>query len=89
MIKNQRAGKAYNYPATDAFAEKVHTVAGVEQLAADSNIEKLLIEMEKDGHEVSAAVIELKALVNFVTHSRKINKECLTHVAFLANLLKK
>lgn len=86
MDRNQR--QEYFYPATDAFVEKVHTTAGVERLATESNIDRLLQEMEKDGYDVSAAVMELKALVNYVTHTKRIRSESLTHLEFIIKQLK-
>lgn len=86
MDHNQRHG--YSYPATDAFAEKVHTTAGVERLATESNIDRLLQEMERDGYDVSAAVMELKALVNFVTHSKRVRNDSLSHLEYIIQQLK-
>lgn len=89
MGTRQQHNQGYHYPASDAFTEKVHSVEGVNRLTSGSNIEKLLAQMEADGHEVGAAISELKALLNFVTHSKKINSECLTHIDYMRNLLKK
>lgn len=87
MERDQRHG--YSYPVTDAFAEKVHTTAGVERLVTESNIDRLLQEMERDGYDVSAAVMELKALVNYVTHSKRLRNDSLSHLEYVIQQLKK
>lgn len=77
--------KKYDYPSSRLLEQKIHTSNGVAGLAKGSNIERLLRELEADGSEVSAAFLELNALVNYVTQTEKVKLEIKTHAEFIAH----
>lgn len=80
--------KMYSYPTSDAYSDEVHTTQGVRKLVSGSNIEKLLIALEADGHDISAPMIELKSLFNYVTYDRRLRSDLLAHAEYIVEKLK-
>ncbi len=74
--------------ASKNYSSDVHTEAGVKGLVTDSNLERLLTQLENEGKNVSAAWAELVALKNFVTHSTQLKSQALTHLQYLLSLYK-
>ncbi|NIL23541.1 hypothetical protein HB991_13610 [Yersinia mollaretii] len=80
--------QAYDYPTSDAYSNEVHTAQGVRGLVSSSNIEKLLIALEADGHDISAPMIELKSLLNYVAHDRRLRSDLLAHAEYILEKLR-
>jgi hypothetical protein len=75
----------YNFPVTDDYAAQIHTVAGVKSLSKESNLMHLLHNLEEDGNEVSGAVIELIALLNYVSCTTTQLSDLETHLTYCLN----
>lgn len=73
----------YHYPCTDAYSEKVHTPKGVAGLTSGSNIESLLLQLYDEGYDISGAMTELKALLNYVTDNQEKLRDIETHLTYL------
>ena len=73
----------YNYPCTDAYSEMVHTPKGVAGLRTGSNIERLLLQLHVEGYDISGAMTELKALLNYVTSNQETLRDIETHLTYL------
>jgi hypothetical protein len=80
-----RAGEVneYHYPCTDDYSEQVHTPNGVAALKTGSNIERLLIQLYEEGYDISGAMTELKALLNYVTSNQETLRDIETHLTYL------
>ena len=81
--------KRYNYPTSSKLAKEMNTRAGIAGLAKCSTLEKLLRELDDDGSEIGGAMLELNALVNYVTQTEKLRKEIYTHCEFITHQLTK
>lgn len=73
----------YHYPCTDAYSEEVHTPEGVAGLKTGSNIERLLLQLYEEGYDISGAMAELKALLNYVTSNQETLRDIETHLTYL------
>ena len=73
----------YHYPCTDAYSEEVHTPEGVAGLKTGSNIERLLLQLYEEGYDISGAMTELKALLNYVTSNQETLRDIETHLTYL------
>lgn len=73
----------YHYPCTDAYSEKVHTPNGVAALKTGSNIERLLHQLYEQGYDISGAMTELKALLNYVSDNQEKLRDIETHLMYL------
>lgn len=73
----------YHYPCTDAYSEEVHTPEGVAGLKTGSNIERLLLQLYEEGYDISGAMTELKALLNYVTSNQETLRDIETHLMYL------
>lgn len=73
----------YHYPCTDAYSEEVHTPEGVAGLKTGSNIERLLLQLYEEGYDISGAMTELKALLNYVTSNQDTLRDIETHLTYL------
>lgn len=80
--------QAYSYPTSDTYSEAVHTTQGIRKLVSGSNIEKLLMELEADGYDISAPMIELKSLLNYVAHDSRLRSDLLAHAEYMLEKLK-
>lgn len=78
----------YHHPLEEGFSERIHTPAGVRSLVESSHLMDLLRELDKNGHDVSGALAELVALVNYVTSSQLSMRELQTHLDFCAMQLR-
>lgn len=80
-----RAGEVneYHYPCKDGYSEQVHTPEGVAALKTGSNIERLLIQLYEQGYDISGAMTELKALLNYVTSNQDTLRDIETHLTYL------
>lgn len=76
--------RQYHHPLEDGFAERIHTPGGVRSLIEESHLMELLMELQKDGHDVSGPTAELTALVNYVTSSQMSMKDLQTHLDYCA-----
>lgn len=81
--------RPYNHPAEDGFSKKIHTVSGVRSLIDSSHLMDLLRELERDGHDVSAPIAELAALVNYVSSSQISLSDVATHLDYCAESIRK
>jgi hypothetical protein len=73
----------YHYPCTDAYTEEIHTPEGVAGLKTGSNIERLLLQLYEEGYDISGAMAELKALLNYVTSNQETLRDIETHLTYL------
>lgn len=78
-----------NFPAPENYAEIVNTDSGVKALTTKSNIEELLRKLEDKGYDVSAALIELTAMCNYINQNMKSKATIKTHVEYILNELNK
>ncbi|WPR86387.1 hypothetical protein [Klebsiella aerogenes] len=78
----------YHHPLDAGFSERIHTPAGVRSLVESSHLMDLLRELDKNGHDVSGALAELVALINYVTSSQMSMRELQTHLDFCTLQLK-
>jgi hypothetical protein len=75
--------KEYHYPCTDSYSEQIHTNKGVASLKEGSKIESLLLQLHDQGHDISGAMTELKALLNYVTSNQGTMRDIETHLTYL------
>jgi len=66
----------------------INTREGIAKIVKDSKLERLLNELDADGSEIGGAMLELNALVNYVTQNEMVNEEIKTHLQFINNRLK-
>lgn len=85
----QHAMKRYRYPASRMLEKNINTREGIAGLAKDSLLEGLLNELDADGSEIGGAMLELNALVNYVTQNEKLKEEIKTHSKFITHQLEK
>lgn len=81
--------KKYEYPAPANYPDVVNTDKGIEKLITKSNLEALLTKMESDGHDVSAPLVELIAMRNFIVQKMRGNKNIIPLVECILFELKK
>ncbi|MBK4112354.1 Bro-N domain-containing protein [Cronobacter sakazakii] len=81
-MKSETA-KTYNYPARASYYEHIHNADGVRGLTQQSNLNSLLQELTRDGHDVSAALVEWTSMCNYVTSMKRCMDEISTHAAFI------
>lgn len=74
----------YHHPLEEGFTERIHTPAGVRSLVESSHLMDLLRKLDKNGHDVSGALAELVALINYVSSSQVSMRELQTHLDFCA-----
>lgn len=75
--------KKYSYPASRMLEKNINTREGIAGLAKASQLERLLKELDADGSEIGGAMLELNALVNYVTQNEKMKEEIKTHSKFI------
>ncbi|MBW9430747.1 hypothetical protein FHC77_08315 [Atlantibacter hermannii] len=80
--------KRYNYPTSRMQEKIINTREGIAKIVKDSKLERLLNELDADGSEIGGAMLELNALVNYVTQNEMVNEEIKTHLQFINNRLK-
>lgn len=78
-----------NFPAPENYAQKVNTETGIKELMIDSKVEELLRKLDSEGCDVSAALIELTAMMNYINLSLKTKDNIKTHIEFIVEELKK
>lgn len=78
-----------NFPAPDNYAEKVNTETGIKELMSKSNVEELLRKLDSEGCDVSAALIEITAMMNYINLSLKVKENIKTHIEYIAKELNK
>ncbi|MDW5502472.1 hypothetical protein R6Y99_21985 [Pseudomonas lundensis] len=83
------AMKRYSYPSGRMLEKNINTREGIAGLAKASLLEKLLKELDADGSEIGGAMLELNALVNYVTQNEKLKEEIKTHSKFITHQLEK
>lgn len=79
----------YHYPGSDEYTDKLYSDEGIRLLTQDSKIVKLLEELELRGNNIGGARDEVNALFNYVTSTRKMKSEVLTHLAYLKERVEK
>lgn len=79
----------YHYPGNDAYTEKLYSDEGIIRLAQDSKIIRLLEELEKKGNNVGGARDEVNALLNYVSSTKKVKQDMVTHLEYLLACTKK
>lgn len=77
----------YHYP-IKADLNRVHSPAGVRALVNDSDLMRLLRDLEHDGYDVSGAAAELTALINYVTSVNVSSSDALSHLEYCAKIIK-
>ncbi|PQY71349.1 BRO-like protein [Cronobacter sakazakii] len=83
-MKSETA-KTYNYPARASYYEHIHNADGVRGLTQQSNLNSLLQELTRDGHDVSAALVEWTSMCNYITSVKRCMDEISTHAAFIVS----
>lgn len=81
------AMKKYSYPASRMLEKRINTRQGIAGLAKDSMLHTLLNELDSDGSEIGGAMLELNALLNYVTQEERLRKEISTHCEFITQQL--
>ncbi len=76
--------RRYHYPLSEIYSTSIHTPAGVFSLIEQSHMMDLLRELQNDGHDVSAAAVELAALVNYVTSTQISLSDLSSHLDYCA-----
>lgn len=79
----------YHYPGSDAYTEKLYSDEGLKGLKNESKIIQLLEELERRGNNVGGARDEVNALFNYVSASRKMKNDMVTHLEYLLDCAKK
>lgn len=79
----------YHYPGSDAYTEKLYSEEGLKGLQNDSKIIRLLEDLERRGNNVAGARDEVNALFNYVSSSRKIKSDMVTHLEYLLDCARK
>nr|WP_154927539.1 hypothetical protein [Pantoea agglomerans] len=79
----------YHYPGSDAYTEKLYSDEGIIRLSHDSKIIRLLEELEKKGNNVGGARDEVNALFNYVSSTKKVKQDMVTHLQYLLECAKK
>lgn len=79
----------YFYPGNDTYTQNLYSDEGIKKLTQNSRIIELLEELERRGNNVSGARDEVNALFNYVTSTRKMKSEVLTHLAYLKQCVEK
>ncbi|EFM18628.1 hypothetical protein [Pantoea sp. aB] len=79
----------YHYPGSDAYTEKLYSDEGIIRLSQDSKIIRLLEELEKKGNNVGGARDEVNALFNYVSSTKKVKQDMVTHLQYLLECAKK
>lgn len=78
----------YHHPLEDGFTERIHTPAGVRSLVERSHLMDLLLELEKDGHDVSGAAAELTTMLCYIAGVSKCLREIETHAQYVMSQAK-
>lgn len=78
-----------NYPAPENYAARLNTESEVAKLAINSNIENLLRTLDTNGYDVSAALIELVAMKNYIRQKLKSDAKIRTHFEYIIKELNK
>ncbi|MGQ6073325.1 hypothetical protein ACUNGP_26115 [Serratia sp. IR-2025] len=81
--------KKYSYPASRMLEKRINTRQGITGLAKDSMLHTLLNELDSDGSEIGGAMLELNALVNYVTQNEKMKEQIKAHSQFITHQLEK
>lgn len=81
----QHAMKKYSYPAGRMLEKNINTREGIAGLAKASLLERLLNELDADGSEIGGAMLELNALVNYVTQNETMKEQIKTHMKFITH----
>lgn len=79
----------YHYPGNDTYTQNLYSDEGIKKLTQNSRIIELLEDLERRGNNVSGARDEVNALFNYVTSTRKMKSEVLTHLAYLKQCVEK
>lgn len=78
-----------NFPAPENYAEMVNTDCRIKELTTKSNIEILLRKLDDEGYDVSAALIELTAMCNYINQNMESKSTIKTHLEYILNELNK
>lgn len=81
--------RQYHHPLEKGFAERIHTPGGVLSLVENSQLMELLRELDGDGHDVSGAMAELVALINYVVSTKMSLDDVATHLDYCAAIVRK
>ncbi|MCS4496263.1 hypothetical protein NXS97_19115 [Pantoea sp. B623] len=79
----------YHYPGNDSYTEKLYSDEGIKRLSQDSKIVRLLAELESKGNNVAGARDEVNALFNYVSSTKKIKADMVTHLEYLLDCARK
>ncbi|MGL3999857.1 hypothetical protein ACR3LR_08560 [Pantoea eucalypti] len=82
-------GSEYHYPSSDVYTEKLYSDEGITGLSQDSKIIRLLEELEKKGNSVGGARDEVNALFNYVTSTKKVKADMITHLEYMKSCIEK
>lgn len=79
--------ESINFPAPENYAETVNSEIGIKELIEKSSVEALLRKLDDQGYEVSAALIELIAMQNYISQNLKTKEKIKTHMEYILNEL--
>ena len=82
-------GSEYHYPSSDAYTEKLYSDEGITGLSQNSQIIRLLEDLEKKGNSVGGARDEVNALFNYVTATKKVKADMITHLEYMKSCIEK
>ncbi|CAM8501051.1 hypothetical protein KVG90_21745 [Klebsiella pneumoniae] len=82
-------GSEYHYPSSDGYTEKLYSDEGITGLSQDSKIIRLLEELERKGNSVGGARDEVNALFNYVTATKKVKADMITHLEYMKSCIEK
>ncbi|MFW0699017.1 hypothetical protein [Pantoea sp. R13S299] len=82
-------GTEYHYPSSDAYTENLYSDEGITKLSQDSKIIRLLEELERKGNCVGGARDEVNALFNYVTATKKVKSDMITHLEYMKACIEK
>ena len=82
-------GSEYHYPSSDAYTEKLYSDEGITGLSQNSQIIRLLEELEKKGNSVGGARDEVNALFNYVSATKKVKADKITHLEYMKACIEK
>lgn len=82
-------GSEYHYPSNDAYTEKLYSDEGITRLTQDSRIIRLLEDLERQGNSVGGARDEVNALFNYVSSTKKVKADMITHLEYMKACIEK
>ncbi|MBS6032217.1 MAG: hypothetical protein KIB40_03530 [Pantoea sp.] len=82
-------GSEYHYPSSDTYTEKLYSDEGITGLSQNSKIIRLLEELERKGNSIGGARDEVNALFNYVSATKKVKADMITHLEYMKACIEK